>query len=59
VSTGHVVSFTNGVYSQVEKFPKYGPQWKKRAVEKAEVKTEEAELKEEVKNDEAAPQLAE
>jgi hypothetical protein len=59
VSTGHVVSFTNGVYSQVEKFPKYGPQWKKRAAEKAEVKTEEAELKEEVKNDEAAPQLAE
>jgi hypothetical protein len=31
VSTGHVVSFTNGVYSQVEKFPKYGPQWRKRA----------------------------
>lgn len=30
VSTGHVVSFTNGVYSAVEKFPKYGPQWQKR-----------------------------
>ena len=30
VSTGHVVAFTNGVYSAVEKFPKYGPQWKKR-----------------------------
>ena len=30
-STGHVVAFTNGVYSAVEKFPKYGPQWKKRA----------------------------
>ena len=30
VSTGHAVSFTNGVYSAVEKFPKYGPQWKKR-----------------------------
>jgi hypothetical protein len=30
VSTGHVVSFTNGVYSQVEKYPKYGPQWRKR-----------------------------
>ena len=29
-STGHVVAFTNGVYSAVEKFPKYGPQWKKR-----------------------------
>ena len=31
VSTGHVVAFTNGVYSIVEKYPKYGPQWKKRA----------------------------
>jgi hypothetical protein len=30
VSTGHAVAFTNGVYSAVEKFPKYGPQWKKR-----------------------------
>ena len=30
VSTGHVVAFTNGVYSAVEKFPKYGPQWQKR-----------------------------
>ena len=30
VSTGHVVAFTNGVYSAVEKYPKYGPQWKKR-----------------------------
>ena len=30
VSTGHVVSFTNGVYSQVEKYPKYGPQWRKQ-----------------------------
>ena len=30
VTTGHVVAFTNGVYSAVEKFPKYGPQWKKR-----------------------------
>jgi hypothetical protein len=29
-STGHVVAFTNGVYSPVEKFPKYGPQWQKR-----------------------------
>lgn len=29
VSTGHVVSFTNGVYSAVEKFPKYGPEWQK------------------------------
>ena len=31
VTTGHVVAFTNGVYSAVEKFPKYGPQWKKRS----------------------------
>ena len=31
VTTGHAVAFTNGVYSLVEKFPKYGPQWKKRA----------------------------
>ena len=30
VSTGHVIAFTNGVYSAVEKFPKYGPQWQKR-----------------------------
>ena len=31
VTTGHAIAFTNGVYSIVEKFPKYGPQWKKRA----------------------------
>jgi hypothetical protein len=31
VSTGHVVAFTNGVYSAVEKHPKYGPQWRKRS----------------------------
>ena len=24
------MAFTNGVYSKAEKFPKYGPQWKKR-----------------------------
>lgn len=35
VSTGHVVAFTNGVYSPVEKFPKYGPQWQKRGKAKA------------------------
>lgn len=29
VSTGHVVAFTNGVYSKVEKYPKYGPHWRK------------------------------
>ena len=31
VTTGHAVAFTNGVFSKAEKFPKYGPQWKKRA----------------------------
>ena len=35
VSTGHAVAFTNGVYSAVEKFPKYGPQWKKRSAQPA------------------------
>ena len=35
VTTGHVVAFTNGVYSAVEKFPKYGPQWKKRSAQPA------------------------
>ena len=39
VSTGHVVAFTNGVYSAVEKFPKYGPQWKKRGGAVAEAAT--------------------
>ncbi len=34
VSTGHAVAFTNGVFSAAEKYPKYGPQWKKREVEK-------------------------
>ena len=74
VTTGHAVAFTNGVYSMVEKFPKYGPQWKKRSARPAapaEVKVEgEGEepkpvesvetiaKKEEVKN-EAAAQLAE
>ncbi len=48
VSTGHVVAFTNGVYSAVEKFPKYGPQWRKKNTEKKEVE----------KKDEAPTQLA-
>ena len=30
VTTGHVVAFTNGVFSPVEKNPKYGPQWQKK-----------------------------
>ena len=43
VTTGHVVAFTNGVFSAVEKYPKYGPQWKKRAKveKKAAEKSEE------------------
>ena len=64
VSTGHVVAFTNGVYSAVEKYPKYGPQWQKRrekavAEEKAvvEEKAVEEEKKEETK-DETPAQLA-
>lgn len=31
VSTGHVVAYVNGAYSPVEKYPKYGPQWRKKA----------------------------
>ena len=74
VTTGHAVAFTNGVYSMVEKFPKYGPQWKKRSARPAapaEVKVEgEGDVpkpvesvetiakKEEAKN-EVAAQLAE
>ena len=73
VTTGHVVAFTNGVYSAVEKFPKYGPQWKKRSAAPAESKSgaegeekpvekvenvETVEKKEEVK-DETAPVVAE
>lgn len=36
VSTGHVVAFSNGVYSSVEKNPKYGPQWQKKLAAKEE-----------------------
>jgi len=35
-TTGHVVAFTNGVFSAVEKYPKYGPQWQKRKLAKEE-----------------------
>ena len=34
VTTGHVVAFTNGVFSPVEKFPKYGPQWQRKLAAK-------------------------
>ena len=56
VTTGHVIAFTNGVYSAVEKFPKYGPQWKRRSAPTQESKVEE---KKEEKNDETTAQLAE
>lgn len=61
VSTGHIVSFTNGVYSPVEKFPKYGPQWQKRGKKetKAEVEDEKVVEKVEEVKDEAPAQLAE
>ena len=41
VSTGHVVAFTNGVYSAVEKFPKYGPQWQRRVKREAPAQAEQ------------------
>ena len=42
VSTGHVVAFTNGVYSAVEDFPKYGPEWQKKTLsQKKEVAADE------------------
>ena len=73
VATGHVVAFTNGVFSAVEKFPKYGPQWKKRPARPAEAKAGDAgdaakpvadvapagEQKVEEKKDETAPVVAE
>lgn len=42
-TTGHVVAFTNGVFSAVEKYPKYGPQWQKKVEKKAEAPAPEAE----------------
>ena len=60
-TTGHVVAFTNGVYSAVEKFPKYGPQWKKRGGKTAEAEKVDVaeEVKVEEKKDETAPVVAE
>ena len=61
VSTGHVVAFTNGVYSAVEKYPKYGPQWQKRVTKTEAPKVEEAKAEEEKKEepkDETSAQLA-
>ena len=31
VSTGHVVAFSNGAYSAVEKYPKYGPEYRAKS----------------------------
>ena len=68
VSTGHVIAFTNGAFSAVEKFPKYGPSWRKEkkdaslvaAVQEAvETKNEEpSEVKVEEVKDESAAELA-
>ena len=58
VTTGHAVAFTNGVFSAVEKYPKYGPQWKNRVKKAEESKPAEVLKEEEVKN-ETAPVVAE
>ena len=58
VTTGHAVAFTNGVYSMVEKFPKYGPQWKKRSARPAapaESKSEVEVVENPVKAEEQTP----
>ena len=63
VTTGHVVAFTNGVFSPVEKFPKYGPQWQKKLTAKPAVEAkvadeapvETVEKVVEEKKDETAP----
>ena len=67
VTTGHVVAFTNGVFSPVEKFPKYGPQWQKKLTAKPAVEAkvadeapvETVEKAVEEKKDETAPVVAE
>lgn len=65
VSTNHVVAFSNGVFSAVEKYPKYGPQWQQKiapatamAPAAAPQPEEQAEKKEPEQN-EASAQLAE
>lgn len=72
VSTGHVVAYVNGAYSAVEKYPKYGPQWRKNndtktkntpetaAVETAAVETaaEETAAPESAAVEVAAPETA-
>jgi len=61
-STGHVVAFTNGVYSAVEKFPKYGPQWQKRSEPKKAPEPSASEpepVKEQVAVNESEPPASE
>ena len=43
VTTGHAVSFTNGVFSAVEKYPKYGPQWRNKKAKNPPKQEERAE----------------
>jgi hypothetical protein len=56
VTTGHVVAFTNGVYSAVEKHPKFGPQWRTR---KTKAPDAPAAHTQEEPNHETAAELAE
>lgn len=32
ISTGHIVGYTNGAFTKVEKFPKYGPDWNRKSL---------------------------
>ncbi len=57
-STGHVVAFTNGVYSAVEKFPKYGPQWRRKKSAPTQDSEAVAEEKKEEPKNEDPTQLA-
>ncbi len=68
VTTGHVINFTNGAYAAVEKFPKYGPSWRKDKKESSKatdlevaaesIIEEPSEKKVEEVKDESAPELA-
>ena len=59
VSTGHVVAFTNGVYSPVEKFPKYGPEWQRKLKAAEPPKAEEPPKVEESPKVEEPPKVEE
>jgi len=56
VSTGHVVAFSNGVFSPVEKYPKYGPQWRKGKKEDKEGNSEPEEAKPEPEEPKQEPE---